>query len=139
MIGDKKVKKNAVQPRKIGTTGQAKDTGMAMVLIGLLAYLLTHREMFLTAAIGLLLIAMVQPRFFKPLAKIWFAVSTVFGMLTTKVIVAAIFIGVICPMGLLRRLAGGDSLQLKKWKENRESVFRERNHKYETTDILKPY
>lgn len=138
MIGDKKVPKKAAQPREIGN-GQVIDTGMAMVLMGLLAYLFTRREMFLTAAIGLLLIAMVWPRFFKPVAKIWFGFSTIFGAMMTKIIMAAIFIGVICPVGVVRKLIGGDSLQLKKWKANRESVFTQRNHKYVNKDILRPY
>lgn len=135
---DTKNKKTSYLPAEI-STNQATDTGMAMVLLGLLAFLASHRDMYLIAAIGLLLMNMIWPRFYAPVAKIWLGFSAVLGTFMTKVVMSLIFITIVYPIALMRRLAGGDSMQLKKWKANRQSVFSARNHTYSTEDIHKPY
>lgn len=137
---EKKQPKKTLLPTEI-TTNQATDTGMAMVLIGLLACLVSHRDIYLVAAIGLLLMNMIWPRFFVPVAKIWLGFSTLLGTFMAKVVMALIFFCVVCPVAAMRRVSGGDSdsLQLKKWKAGRGSVFTVRNHKYSTEDISKPY
>lgn len=110
-----------------------------MTLIGLLAFLGTHRKIFLLAAMALLLINMIWPRFFIPAAKLWFGLSAALGAVMTRVIMTVIFACVVCPIALMRKASGKDSLHIKKWKAGRESVFSERNHTYSNEDIRRPY
>ena len=58
---------------------QAKDTGMAMVLICLLIAVLGRRWRFVGISIILLLIDMIWPRVYKPLVAFWFGFSRLLG------------------------------------------------------------
>lgn len=118
---------------------QAKDTGMAMVLICLLISIWNGRRQFVLAAILFLLINMIRPAIYKPLAKFWFGFSNLLGTIMSKVILTIIFIVLVVPVGLLRRLMGKDSLRLKEWKKGNNSVFRIRDHKFTSADMINPY
>ena len=121
------------------TRDQAKDTGMAMVLICLLIGYLGHKQSFIGAAILLLLVDMTWPAVYKPVGKLWFGLSHVLGTVMSKVVLSILFFILVTPMGLARRLAGSDALQLKKWKKNHSSVFKVRNHTFTSNDIQHPY
>lgn len=121
------------------TRDQAKDTGMAMVLICLLIGYLGHQQKFFLISILVLLINMIWPSFFTPAAKLWFGFSHLLGTVMSKVLLSIVFFIMVTPVGLVRSLLGKDSLQLKKWKKDNMSVFRIRNHKFTSTDIQHPY
>ena len=121
------------------TRDQAKDTGMAMVLICLLIAFLGKVHSFYGAAIVLLLVNMIVPDVFKPVAKIWLGLSHLLGSIMSKIILTIVFIVLVLPVGLIRRALGKDSLQLKKWKKNKDSVFKIREHQYTSEDINHPY
>ena len=72
---DTAVKKMKEFIPKTITTDQAKDTGMAMVLICLLIAFFGGKQFFYGLAILLLLINMIWPNVFKPVAKIWLGFS----------------------------------------------------------------
>ncbi len=121
------------------TPEQAKDTGMAMVLICLLLGYFGKFPKFLGVSIVLLLITMAWPKAFKPLAGFWFGLSHVMGQVVSKIVLTLIFFVVVTPVGLIRRLTGADSLQLKKWKQGTDSVFAERQGAIQDKDLLNPY
>jgi hypothetical protein len=121
------------------TKEQCKDTGMAMVLLSLLLILFYRNDYVLYGAIIIQVVNMVWPQLFRPVAVIWFGLSHVLGMITSRIILSVIFIAVVTPVGLIRRMLGADSLRLKLFKRDRESVMEERNHKYIADDIAKPY
>ena len=121
------------------TPEQAKDTGMAMVLICLLLGYFGKFPKFLGFSIVLLLLTMAWPKAFKPLAGLWFGLSQVMGQVVSKIVLTLIFFLVVTPIGLIRRLIGADSLQLKKWKKGSESVFVERQGAIPDKDLLNPY
>ena len=121
------------------STDQAKDTGMAMVLICLLIAIIGNKQYFVISSIPILLMNMILPNFFKPIAKFWFGFSIILGTIMSKVILSVLFFGMVLPVGLFRRIIGKDSLQLKKWKKGSESVFRVRIHEYVPNDIRHPY
>ena len=121
------------------TKEQAKDTGMAAVLILLLFAAAKHRGVYLTAAIGVHLVNMIAPQVFRPAAVVWFGLSHVMGNVVSKVILALVFYVVVTPIALWRRLNHADSLQLKAFKKGRGSVMQTRNHKFSGKDIEQPY
>lgn len=121
------------------TIDQAKDTGLATILILLLFVYLGGYNYLVLPAIFVLLLAMIWPAIFKPLAKVWFGFSHLLGSIISKILLSMIFYIVVTPIGLLRRARGADSMRISKWKQNGESVFIERNHTYSTTDLKNPY
>ena len=121
------------------TKDQCKDTGMAMVLILLIAYVILKQVDLIYAAIGLHVLNMVVPQIFKPLAIFWFGLSHLLGTLVSKILLSLVFFVVVTPVGLLRRLFGKDTLQLKVFKASKESAMVIRNHIYVPGDIEKPY
>ncbi|MGV1098495.1 SxtJ family membrane protein [Thiovibrio sp. JS02] len=121
------------------SAGQAKDTGLAVILICLLLIHFAGYDFLLLPAIGVLLVTMTCPGILAPLARVWFAFSHLLGSVMSRVFLAAIFYGVATPIGLLRRFAGADAMRLRSWKKGEASVFKERNHTFVKEDIEKPY
>jgi hypothetical protein len=121
------------------TPEQAKDTGMAMVLICLLLGYWGKFPRFLPVAIVLLIITMAWPRAFKPLAVLWFGLSHLLGRVVSRIILTALFYLLVTPIGVIRRLMGADALQLKKWKQGADSVFVVREGAVQAKDMTQPY
>ena len=121
------------------TKEQAKDTGMAIVLVFLLLWVFRRKDGYIAAAITVHLINMVAPQLFRPFAVIWFGLSHVMGAVVSKVVLAAIFFLVVTPIALWRRMVGADSLKLKAFKAGSTSVMRERNHTFVGEDLEQPY
>jgi uncharacterized membrane protein YidH (DUF202 family) len=125
-------------PRTV-TPDQSKDTGMAMVLIGLILALITGRKLYMGLAAVLLLIDMVRPGVYRPLAKIWYGLARLLGAFMSRIMFGLVYFIMVVPIGLVRKLMGKDALQMKKWKTGRESVLRVRDHQYTATDVAHPY
>src|SRR5512143_1732958 len=105
------------------TPEQAKDTGMAMVLICLLLGYWGKFPKFLPVSLVLLILTMAWPNAFRPLAALWFGLAHLLSLVMSRVILTLVFFVVVTPIALIRRLWGADALQLKKWKQGRDSVF----------------
>lgn len=121
------------------TKAQARDTGMALVLICLLGAWFGHRQDFLGYAIILLVLDMTWPAAFKPVARLWFGLSHILGTVMSKILLGLVFLSVVTPMALFRRTIGKDAMQMKKWKKDATSVFRVRDHTFTARDIETPY
>ena len=121
------------------TTDQSKDTGMAMVLICLLIAFFAGKQSFYGLAILLVLINMMWPNVFSPVAKIWLGFSHILGSVMSRIILSIIFLVIVLPVGFVRRIIGKDTLQLKKWKKDHASVFKTREHEFTSEDIKHPY
>jgi len=125
--------------RKKTTIDPAKDTGLAMVLILLLFVYFGRYYFLILPAIVVLVLIMTWPAIFRPLARFWFGLSHFLGSIVSKILLTIIFLTVVTPVALLRRMIGADPMWLKKWKQNDDSVFIERNHTYSSSDLKKPY
>jgi len=121
------------------TPEQAKDTGMAMVLICLLLGYWGKFPKFLPVSLALLLLTMAWPNAFRPLAVLWFGLSHLLGQVVSRVVLTVVFFLVLTPIALIRRLMGADALQLKKWKQGQGSVFVEREGPVQGKDMANPY
>lgn len=121
------------------TKDQSRDTGMAMVLLLLLIYLKTRREGLLYAAATFHVVNMIAPRVYAPVAVLWLGFSHVLGTVMSKILLSILFFGLVTPIGVLRRLFGKDSLQLRAFKGSEESAMIVRNHLFVGHDIEKPY
>ena len=121
------------------TKKQSSDTGMAMVLIFLLIGFFTGNSMFFKIAIPILVINMIVPMFYYPFAFIWLGFSNLLGTIMSKIILTVVYLIMVIPVGIFRRLLGKDSLQLSKFKKSNESVMKIRNHVFLSADIEKPF
>jgi len=116
-----------------------RDSGMAMVLILLLLGYLCKNNLFYQIAIPVLVMDMIIPKFFYPFAIVWFGIANVLGSIVSKILLTVVYIIIVLPIGLIRRLSGKDSLQLKNFKKDKGSVMVERNVVFTKEHIVKPY
>jgi hypothetical protein len=124
--------------RKI-TKDQSRDTGMAMVLLLLIVFATRKREGYLIGAMVLHVLNMIVPQVYRPVAVLWLGLSDLLGSVVSKILLSIVFFAVVTPIGILRRLFGKDSLQLRAFKASKESVMLERNHTFIGSDLERPY
>ena len=139
MAKEKLKRPNPVTQWLKSTPEQARDTGMAMVLICLLLGYWGKFPKFLPVSLVLLILTMAWPKAFKPLAGLWFGLSHLLSSVVSRVILTVLFFLVVTPIGVIRRLTGADALQLKKWKQGRDSVFVVREGAIQGKDMANPY
>lgn len=118
---------------------QAKDSGLAIVLILLLIAWVKHKEYLLFPAIICLVLTMTLPAIFKLWARVWFGLSHALGTVVSKVLLTIVFWVVVVPIGRLRRMSGRDAMRGKLWKKDGSTVFIERNHTFTKEDLERPY
>jgi hypothetical protein len=124
--------------RKI-TKDQSRDTGMAMVLLVLIAFATRKREGYLIGAMVLHVLNMIVPQMYRPVAVFWLGLSDLLGSVLSKILLSIVFFAVVTPIGILRRLAGKDALKLRAFKASQDSVMLERNHTFSSRDLESPY
>lgn len=121
------------------TREQAKDTGMALVLVFLLIWVFRRREGYIGVALIFQLVTMTAPQVFRPIAVVWFGMSHVMGAIASRVLLSLVFFVFVTPVGLWRRMMGADSLQLNSFGRGKESVMKVRNHTFVGQDLEQPY
>ncbi|MCI4624577.1 MAG: hypothetical protein L3V56_01300 [Candidatus Magnetoovum sp. WYHC-5] len=124
--------------RKITLT-EVRDAGMVVVFILLIIAYWQGSLVLIPYAIFFLFINMLWPTAYKPVAILWFGLANILNIVMSKVLLSIVFFVLVVPVGLIRRVIGADSLQLKKWKKGDVSAFSVRNHKYSATDMERPY
>ena len=124
--------------RKI-TKDQSRDTGMAVVLLLLIVFVARKREGYLFAAMALHVVNMTVPQIYRPIAVLWLGLSDLLGAVVSKILLSIVFFVNVTPIGILRRLAGKDSLKLRAFKASKDSVMLGRNHTFIGRDLEKPY
>jgi len=118
---------------------ECRDTCLALTFLLLLIWLFTKIAYLVYAAMLLLLIGMVIPVSMKPLAWAWFGLSHLLGQVMSRVLLGIVYLLLVLPVGLIRRLLGKDPLRLKLWKQNDASCFVERMHVFTAEDLKNPY
>jgi hypothetical protein len=118
---------------------QARDTGMAIVLLLLLVAVFSLQFIYVKIAIIALIVTMTIPLVYKYIAVIWFGLSHLMGTFVSKILLSLVFFLVLTPVGLIRRLLGYDSLKLKEFKKGTESVMQVRDITFTINDIDKPF
>lgn len=135
---DTKANDHQILPKNI-TKAQARDTGMAMVLICLIVGIFTHNNGWNVAAIALLVLNMTWPSAYTPVAYVWLGLSGLLGSVVSKVLLSIVFFVVVTPIAVLRRMMGKDSMRLKAFKQGQESVMVVRDHTYTAQDVEQPF
>lgn len=115
------------------------DSGLALLLLTLLAGLLMNQQNVIRVAIGEVLTILIVPVVIYPFTFLWLNISELLGKLMSKLLLTVVFVLLVCPVGLIRKALGRDTLLLKKFKKDKNSVFTDRNHKYSKTDFTASY
>jgi hypothetical protein len=141
--------KNRFMPVLNVNLSQMKDTGMAFTLICLIVAAISGVKIWITVGIILLLINMINSRFFHYPAIFWFTLANLLSAVVSRILLSIIFFGIITPIGLFRKFLGifrssksessYDSLKLKLWKKSSVSVLKTRNYQYSKKDLINPY
>lgn len=124
---------------KIISKKQATDAGMAAVLILLLIGLFTNNDFYYKIAVPLLVINMTFPMAFYPFAILWFGCSQLLGTIMSKLILTLVYIFMVVPVGVIRRLLGKDPLRLSEFKKSKSSVMHKRDYMFTSKDIENPF
>ncbi len=127
--------------KRIGpvSTEQAKDSALALVLLSLLLAMMVKEKTFLWSATIILVLAMGAPVVFKPFAVLWFGLSRLLGEVVSRILLSVIFMLIITPIGLMRRLFGEDPLRERFDRKHVHSFFIDRNKLFEIDDLRNPY
>jgi len=118
---------------------QARDTGLALVLLLLLAAQIGGRYALLPLAIGLLVLSMLWPALFRLPARLWFGLAEVLGTLVSTLVLTLVFVLVLTPIATLRRLLGADPLRGRAWRQGQDSLLICRDHTFTAADMERPY
>lgn len=115
------------------------ETGILLALI-LLGYGWYDEDwIFGLIAAGILLISLILPILFKPLAIVWFGLAKILSYLTSNILLGLLFFFLVTPVGLFRKLLGKDALKLKYFKKSSNSVLIERNYTFKSSDLKNPF
>jgi hypothetical protein len=118
---------------------EVKDSGMALTLIFLIIGHFSNNLLFFRIAIPVIIITMIYPQIYYPFSVVWYSLSHLLGSIMSRLILSIIFFIILTPIALIRRMIGKDSLQLKKFKKDTNSVMHIRNHTYSKEDLIHPY
>jgi len=130
--------KNGIFPKSISKK-EATDTGMAMALICLLLGRFTGHNYYYIAAIPVLVIDMTFPMFYYPFAMVWLGLTNLLGAVMSRVLISIVYLVILMPIGVIRRLMGKDSLNLKGFKKDTKSVMVVRDYEFTAKDITNPF
>ena len=132
------ISKQEILPGKLSKK-KLSDAGMALVLLILLTGFFTRNVLFYQLAVPVLLLNMAFPQIYYPFAWIWYGLSNIIGILVSRILLGVIYVILVVPVGLLRRMTGKDNLMLKAFKKDRASVMKRRDYTYTGEDLTHPY
>jgi len=112
-----------------------RDTG----IVGVIALLLIGggQRISVILAIIILTFALVYPRALWPLGFVWGIIADVLGFIMPRLFFGIVFLGIIVPIGMIRRAFGKDSLMLDT--KRYSSAFQKRGHTFTKSDLITPF
>ena len=90
-------------------------------------------------AIVTLVLTLLVPKTFTPFAWLWMKFGEALSQITTSILLAIVFFGIVTPIGKLRALLKKDSLRLRDFKKCKESVFIQPDKMYSSADLEKQF
>lgn len=121
------------------TTKQSVDTGMCLALACIIIGFLHGKSAWYAAAAIFLIINMTVPLLFRPASIVLFTVSDFFGIIVSKLILTCIYVLLLTPVGMMRRVIGKDPLCLKNFKQSDQSVFLMKTGNVTQDDFKNPF
>ena len=120
------------------TPTQCRDTALALAFLAMLIWYFTREAAYAYATMAVLLLAMVWPSSMTWPARLWFGLAHAMGAVMSRVLLTVIYIVIVLPVALLRRLLGKDSMRVRAWR-GQGSAFVSRGHTFVKEDLANPY
>ncbi|MGF1636309.1 MAG: hypothetical protein ACFCUU_04500 [Cyclobacteriaceae bacterium] len=111
------------------------ETGVLLGLVLIVVFLFKRDDYLLYWGMASLLISLIAPLVWWPLAYVWFALAQMLSLIFQPIMLCMVFFLVITPVGLLRRLIGKDALQLKKFDSKEPTAFYVREQTFSDKDM----
>ena len=118
------------------TKKQCIEFGQVTVLVSTFLSFYRKDNNFAVAAFILSFFTIAVPFIFYPFAVCWFGLSKILNVISSGILMGVVFLLIVIPVGLSRKLLGRDNLKLKQFKKNKESVMVNRDHLYTGADFL---
>jgi hypothetical protein len=118
---------------------QQRDTALALIFLLLLVWFFTGETFLLHILMGFTLFAMLFPKLLTVPARLWFGLAYYLSQISSKIIFGLIYMVLVLPVGLVRRMLGKDSLRLNAYGKGRDSAFIVREHSYTAQDLENPF
>jgi hypothetical protein len=121
------------------TKKQSTEFGVVSILVALFLALYFKKNVYVLTAFVLTLITLVVPIIYYPFAVFWFGLSKILGEISSRIMMTIVFFLVVTPIGIVRRLAGKDTLKIKQFKKGKQSVMISRDHLYTEADLVNTF
>jgi len=115
------------------------DSGLALLLITLFVGLWLGNHLLFRITIAEVFVLLIAPVIIYPFTFLWLNSSDLFGKVLSRILITVIFFLFVCPVALIRKALGKDTLRLKEFKKGTDSVFTDRNHTFTKSDLSIPY
>lgn len=115
------------------------ETAIVISLVLLIIAWNYQDSLFIVLAFGILILSLVVPIVFYPFAKLWFGLGLLLGLVVTKILLTLIFLLIVTPVGIIRKLLGKDALFLKQFKKSKDSMFIIRDQTVTSDDLKNPF
>ena len=118
---------------------QVTETGLLVSALCLLAGLYYKEMIWYQAALAGTLLTLLLPQVFYPVAVIWLALGKLLNLVTSTVLLVILFAVLVIPVALFRKAMGKDILKTKDFKKSHNSVFYDRQHTFNSSDLQYPF
>jgi len=106
---------------------------LAIVVGFMVFYFIFHKDFLLYISFGIGFIALFWHWLAEKIAMLWLKLAGVLGVINGKILLSIVFFIFLTPIAFLNKLFAKNMLQIKK--EDRNSVFIERNVMYKKEDL----
>jgi len=114
---------------------QLLETGLVLIVLGIILGFVQDQSHWFVAAAVVAGIGLVVPKLLYPVAVVWFTLGNVLSKLVSPLLLTLVFLLMIAPIGIIRKWLGRDSLQLQWPRSGDQSMFKERNHTFTSSDL----
>lgn len=121
------------------TKEMRKDTGIVFGLIMLYVGITTENSLLLKISFLVFLLSVIVPSIYSYPAIVWFKISEILGFIVSKAVLAIIYIIVVLPVSVIRKLSGSDSMKIKNFGNSDQGTWTKREHMYSNSDFIKPF
>jgi polyferredoxin len=102
----------------------------------IIIYLFTHNKYLLDIIVCFNVLVLLIKPLSNLVAKAWMKLSKILGSLSSGILLSLIFYFFLTPIAFLARIFKGDSLKIRR--NNKKSMFIERNYTYTSKDLEFP-
>jgi hypothetical protein len=105
-----------------------KDSILAIVLLGLICYLLFHKPLFIWIDVFIILASLISSSFSLYLHMFWSRLTAILGKTNSTIILILFFYFIIFPLSLIKKLFSFRKKEVNRNQSNSTFIIRERSY-----------